>query len=197
MCSSDLDAIRFVWAGSITRGEAHYYRLHGPAFVIEYDNSQNNANHIHSVFRDFNGDFGVDVLAAHGLDEGLSGIGHRVVHGGRRFCTPVRVDPEVERAIDELSRLAPQHNPPALEGIRLAQELFPDAPAVAVFDTAFHANRAAESEPEPPCWRCEAGASPRTESSRGRARTDRIPGRSPPPLTVSTPNVCADRLGDA
>jgi hypothetical protein len=59
------------------------------------------------------------------------------------------------------------------------------------------ANRAAESEPEPPCWRCEAGASPRTESSRGRARTDRIPGRSPPPLTVSTPNVCADRLGDA
>ena len=59
------------------------------------------------------------------------------------------------------------------------------------------ANRAAESEPEPPCWRCEAGASPRSESSRGRARTDRIPGRSPPPLTVSTPNVCADRLGDA
>ena len=59
------------------------------------------------------------------------------------------------------------------------------------------ANHAAESEPEPPCWRCEAGASPRTESSRERARTDRIPGRSPPPLTVSTPNVCADRLGDA
>ena len=59
------------------------------------------------------------------------------------------------------------------------------------------ANRAAESEPEPPCWRCEAGASRRAESSRGRARTDRIPGRSPPPLTVSTPNACADRLGDA
>ena len=60
-----------------------------------------------------------------------------------------------------------------------------------------HLALAAESEPEPPCWRCEAGASRRAESSRGRARTDRIPGRSPPPLTVSTPNACADRLGDA
>jgi hypothetical protein len=63
--NAGLDAIRFVWAGSLDRGEAHYYRLHGPTFVVEYDNSQNNANHIHSVFRNFEGDFGVDMLAAH------------------------------------------------------------------------------------------------------------------------------------
>jgi hypothetical protein len=55
----------FAWAGVEQRGGPHYYRVQAPAFLIEYDNTQNNANHIHAVWRDFNGDFGLDLLAAH------------------------------------------------------------------------------------------------------------------------------------
>jgi hypothetical protein len=55
----------FAWAGVEQRGGPHYYRIQAPAFLIEYDNTQNGANHIHSVWRDFNGDFGLDLLAMH------------------------------------------------------------------------------------------------------------------------------------
>jgi hypothetical protein len=55
----------FAWAGVEERGGPHYYRIQTPTFLIEYDNTQNNANHIHSVWRDFNGDFGLDLLAMH------------------------------------------------------------------------------------------------------------------------------------
>ena len=58
------DAIRFAWAGSAEPGEPHYYRLHGPTFVIEYDNTQDGANHVHTVWRDFEHDFG-DALLRH------------------------------------------------------------------------------------------------------------------------------------
>ena len=60
-----LDAITFAWAGDIERGRRHYYRVQGPTFLIEYDNTQNDANHIHSVWRDFQGDFGRDLLREH------------------------------------------------------------------------------------------------------------------------------------
>jgi hypothetical protein len=60
-----LDAIRFVWAGETVRGKKHYYRVQGPTFLIEFDNTQNDANHVHSVWRDFNGDFGADLLREH------------------------------------------------------------------------------------------------------------------------------------
>ncbi len=60
-----MDKIYFAWAGGINRGEPHYYRVQGPTFLIEYDDTQNNANHIHSVWRDFNGDFGADLLREH------------------------------------------------------------------------------------------------------------------------------------
>ena len=60
-----LDHIRFAWMGGVLRGEPHYYRLQGPTFLIEYDNTQNDANHIHAVWRDFDGDFGVDLLREH------------------------------------------------------------------------------------------------------------------------------------
>ena len=60
-----LDNIKFAWMGGAARGEPHYYRIQGPTFLIEYDNTQGNANHIHSVWRDFKGDFGRDLLAAH------------------------------------------------------------------------------------------------------------------------------------
>ena len=57
--------IHFAWAGGLERGQAHYYRVQGPGFLVEYDNIQNDANHIHTVWRDFEGDFGVDLLAEH------------------------------------------------------------------------------------------------------------------------------------
>jgi len=59
------DKIAFAWAGSLERGQKHYYRVQGPTFLIEYDNTQNDANHIHSVWRDFSGDFGEDLLREH------------------------------------------------------------------------------------------------------------------------------------
>src|SRR5579871_4563853 len=55
----------FAWSGGIEKGDPHYYRVQSPAFLIEYDCTQDNANHIHSVWRDYNGDFGQDLLAQH------------------------------------------------------------------------------------------------------------------------------------
>ena len=60
-----LEKIAFAWAGEAERGKKHYYRIQGPTFLIEYDNTQNNGNHIHSVWRDFTGDFGRDLLREH------------------------------------------------------------------------------------------------------------------------------------
>ena len=57
--------IHFAWAGASERGKPHYYRLHGPSFLTEYDNSQNNANHIHTVWRDLRNDWGDDLLRDH------------------------------------------------------------------------------------------------------------------------------------
>src|SRR5688572_13905982 len=65
---SDFSQITFAWAGSVERGQPHYYRIQGPSFLIEFDNTQNDANHIHSVWRDFAGDFGRDMLREHYRD---------------------------------------------------------------------------------------------------------------------------------
>jgi hypothetical protein len=59
------DKVHFAWLGGPDRGQPHYYRIQGPTFLVEYDNTQNNSNHVHSVWRDFNGDFGLNLLAAH------------------------------------------------------------------------------------------------------------------------------------
>ncbi|MEU6158725.1 acetate kinase [Streptomyces sp. NPDC047130] len=75
-----------------------------------------------------------------GLDSpDLAAIGHRVVHGGKRFTEPTLIDTAVVDEIERLSPVAPLHNPANLTGIRTAQKLRPDLPQVAVFDTAFHA----------------------------------------------------------
>ncbi|MGD8252337.1 MAG: DUF3500 domain-containing protein [Desulfobacterales bacterium] len=60
-----IGSIFFGWAGGVEPGQPHYYRIQGPRFLIEYDNVQNDANHIHTVWRDFNGDFGRDLLREH------------------------------------------------------------------------------------------------------------------------------------
>jgi uncharacterized protein DUF3500 len=60
-----VEKIGFAWAGDTERGRKHYYRVQGPTFLVEYDNTQNDGNHIHSVWRDFEGDFGRDLLREH------------------------------------------------------------------------------------------------------------------------------------
>ena len=62
---ADYANAHFAWAGPAERGAGHYYRVQGPAFVAEYDNTQNDANHIHAVWRDLQNDFGEDLLKAH------------------------------------------------------------------------------------------------------------------------------------
>jgi hypothetical protein len=59
------EKVRFAWAGGIEPEQPHYYRIHGPTMLIEYDDTQNNANHIHTVYRDLERDFGGDALRAH------------------------------------------------------------------------------------------------------------------------------------
>jgi acetate kinase len=83
----------------------------------------------------------LDAFAEHGpsLDEHAPvAVGHRVVHGGKRFFEPTVVTDLVKINIEDISELAPLHNPANLQGINAAQVAFPDVPHVAVFDTAFH-----------------------------------------------------------
>lgn len=68
----------------------------------------------------------------------ITGIGHRVVHGGDKYSSSVIIDDSVVAAVEEFIELAPLHNPPNLTGILVARELMPNVPQVAVFDTAFH-----------------------------------------------------------
>jgi hypothetical protein len=62
---ADLPNIKFAWMGGLEKGQGHYYRIQGSTFLIEYDNTQDNANHIHCVWREFKGDWGRDALAEH------------------------------------------------------------------------------------------------------------------------------------
>jgi acetate kinase len=69
-------------------------------------------------------------------------VGHRIVHGGERFHAPAPLSDEVKAAVEEMAELAPLHNAAGLEGVAVAEELFPAAAHVAVFDTAFHSGLA-------------------------------------------------------
>ena len=91
--------------------------------------------------------------------EDLRAVGHRVVHGGERYTSAVRITPEVKQAIEELAELAPLHNPPALDGIAAVEQVLPDVPQVAAFDTAFHStlSEAARTYPVPQKWTREWG----------------------------------------
>jgi hypothetical protein len=61
----ELTDVYFAWAGGLEQGQGHYYRVQTPNFLFEYDNTQNDANHVHAVWRDFEGDFGNDLLRTH------------------------------------------------------------------------------------------------------------------------------------
>jgi Protein of unknown function (DUF3500) len=62
---AELPSVKFAWMGGLEKGQGHYYRIQGATFLIEYDNTQDNANHIHCVWREFKGDWGRDLLADH------------------------------------------------------------------------------------------------------------------------------------
>ena len=88
------EKVFFAWAGGAEPGEPHYYRLQGPTFLIEYDDTQDGANHIHTVWRDFAGDFGRDLLrehyrAAHGV-AATPGTAARHPSGATRDQPPLR-----------------------------------------------------------------------------------------------------------
>jgi acetate kinase len=91
--------------------------------------------------------------------EELRAVGHRVVHGGDRYSSAVLITAEVKRTIEELTELAPLHNPPSLEGINAVEQVLPNVPQIAAFDTAFHAtlSEAARTYPVPKKWTREWG----------------------------------------
>ena len=108
-----------------------------------------------------------EVTASHDLEPDdpwpqlppVDAVGHRVVHGGTDFREPVVVDDGVRAALEELTALAPLHQPASLRGIDAARELLPDVPSVACFDTAFHATLppAAATYAVPRAWREQLG----------------------------------------
>jgi acetate kinase len=91
--------------------------------------------------------------------DGIEAVGHRIVHGGERFRAAVRVDADVVRALTELSALAPLHQARSLAALRAVTDALGDVPAVACFDTAFHATLppAAFTYPLPETWRTRWG----------------------------------------
>ena len=91
--------------------------------------------------------------------EDLRAVGHRIVHGGNRYSSAVLITAEVKRTIEELSELAPLHNPASLDGITAVEQALPKVPQVAAFDTAFHASlsEAARTYPVPKKWTREWG----------------------------------------
>lgn len=91
--------------------------------------------------------------------EDLRAVGHRVVHGGDRYSAAVLITAEVKRTIEELTELAPLHNPASLEGITAVEHALPKVPQVAAFDTAFHASlsEVARTYPVPKKWTREWG----------------------------------------
>ncbi|MBO9456236.1 acetate/propionate family kinase [Paracoccus sp. R12_1] len=97
------------------------------------------------------------LLDRHGVQV-IDAVGHRLAHGGTGFTGPVRIDDKVIDRIDALTSLAPLHNPAMLQAVRMARQLWPDLPQVAVFDTSFHLTNPARATTYavPKAWR-EAG----------------------------------------
>jgi acetate kinase len=94
----------------------------------------------------------LEAALSDGLDH-ADGVVHRIVHGGERFTGPVLIDPEVTRELEQLTDLAPLHQPKSLAALRAVSERLPGVPAIACFDTAFHLSPAAATYPLPARWR--------------------------------------------
>ncbi|MFT4212309.1 MAG: acetate kinase [Microbacterium sp.] len=151
----DMDRERVLASGLVERiGQAEGHASHTVASFGQQDAASPTV--LDATFErdlpipDHTGGFAVmlEAFAAHGPslhDHPPVAVGHRVVHGGARFFAPTVITPLVEINIDELSVLAPLHNPGALQGIRAAKAAFGGIPHVAVFDTAFHQTMPAEA----------------------------------------------------
>ena len=131
----EMDGERVLASGLVERiGEAAGHAEHkvaGESFEVERPIPNHTAG-----FR-----LMLDAFAGHGpslTEHAPVAVGHRVVHGGKRFFEPTVVTDLVKINIEDLADLAPLHNPANLEGIEAAQKAFPGVPHVAVFDTAFH-----------------------------------------------------------
>jgi acetate kinase len=136
---------QFDWAGATTR----YHCVLG---AVSRESSFTGRGHAEAV-RAFLKDLRDSQLLGPSATGKLAGVGHRVVHGGE-FSKAMLVTAEVEHRIDELSTLAPLHNPPCLQTLQAAREELSSLPHVAVFDTAFHATMppSAVTYPIPEAW---------------------------------------------
>ena len=121
--------------------KSHQCLIHGLIEEIGTDHSQfsyqSNQQSIKEKTPIKSHKFGLELMAKFLKDEAVHAVGHRVVHGGEDFSSAVLIDEKNLAKIHKHSSLAPLHNPANIEGIEIAQELFP-VPQVAVFDTAFH-----------------------------------------------------------
>lgn len=124
----------------LAKGLVERIGLSESVFTMEYNNEkyeyvEDIPNHKFAVERL------LEALTSSGVIKSLEeidAVGHRVVHGGERFSDSVEINSEVMKAIDEVSELAPLHNPANLTGIHAFKNILPNVPMVAVFDTAFH-----------------------------------------------------------
>ncbi|WP_227936597.1 acetate kinase [Alkalihalobacillus deserti] len=124
----------------VTKGLVERIGLGDGVFTIEVDGEKNKEildipDHAVAVKTLFEKLTGLGIIQS--LEE-IDGIGHRVVHGGEKFSDSVLITDEVLTGIEEVSELAPLHNPANVVGIKAFKEVLPNVPAVAVFDTAFH-----------------------------------------------------------
>ncbi|GAB3065298.1 acetate kinase [Virgibacillus ainsalahensis] len=124
----------------IAKGLTERIGLNDSVFTLEVNDEKNKTvgdieNHEVAVKQLLDGLASSGVI--HSLDE-IDAVGHRIVHGGEHFSDSVKITEEVIETIDKVSELAPLHNPANLTGIRAFQEILPQVPMVAVFDTAFH-----------------------------------------------------------
>ncbi len=124
----------------IAKGLVERIGLNESVFTLELNNEKDKQvgdipNHEIAVKKLLEG------LKSSGVIESLyeiEAVGHRVVHGGEKFSDSIKITEEVMETIEEVSELAPLHNPANLTGIRAFRDMLPDVPMVAVFDTAFH-----------------------------------------------------------
>jgi acetate kinase len=135
--SAKFAVIDAVTGGEIVSGNAQ--RLGSPQATLDYrTDSHRESRLLHGAGHEQALREVVALLEELGVARGIAGVGHRVVHGGAKFSGSMPITPAVVAKIEECIPLGPLHNPANLLGIRIAQELFPTIPQVAVFDTAFH-----------------------------------------------------------
>ncbi|NRA71166.1 MAG: acetate kinase [Gammaproteobacteria bacterium] len=109
-----------------------------PILKVKYNGNKESIDLASGAMHQMAIDTLVSLLKQYQLDQAIVAIGHRVVHGGEKFKSSALITPQVIAGIQEVSQLAPLHNPANLIGIEATKKIFPSVPQVAVFDTAYH-----------------------------------------------------------